>query len=119
MLLEKNQGTPTREKFEKLVSQHSGPPIRSNALGKLTQFRRETIVMDYQTRFLALINCYKRLSKPHQINIFTASLRDPLKTNVELEQPMTLEDPYDPVRPWHWRMRMNRGWPWWPINRHT
>jgi hypothetical protein len=76
VLLEKNQGTPTWEEFEKLVNLRFGPPIRGNAVGELIQLQRETIVTDYQTRLLALINHCKGLSEPHQINIFTASVRD-------------------------------------------
>jgi hypothetical protein len=38
-LLEKNQGTPTWDEFEKLVNQRFGPPIRGNALGELIKLR--------------------------------------------------------------------------------
>jgi hypothetical protein len=91
-LLEKNQGTSTWDEFEKLVNQHFGPLIRGNALGELIQLRRETTITDCQTRFLALVNRYKGLTELHQINIFTTSLCDPLKTDVELEQSATLEE---------------------------
>jgi hypothetical protein len=91
VLLEKNQDMPTWDEFEKLVNQRFGPPIRGNALGKLIQLGREMTVADYQSHFLALVNHYKGLFKPHQINIFTTGLHDPLKTDVELEQPATLE----------------------------
>jgi hypothetical protein len=37
--LEKNQGTPTSDEFEKLVNQRFGPPIHGNALGELIQLR--------------------------------------------------------------------------------
>jgi hypothetical protein len=36
-LLEKNQGTPTWDEFERLVNQRFGPPIRGNALAELIQ----------------------------------------------------------------------------------
>jgi hypothetical protein len=91
-LLEKNQGTPTWAEFEKLINQRFGPPIHGNALGELIQLRREMTVVDYQTRFLVLVNRCTGLAEPLQINIFTTGLRDPLKTNVELQQPATLED---------------------------
>jgi hypothetical protein len=90
-LLEKNQDMPTWDEFEKLVNQRFGPPIRGNALGKLIQLGREMTVADYQSHFLALVNRCKGLSEPHQISIFTTGLCDPLKTDVELEQPATLE----------------------------
>jgi hypothetical protein len=91
-LLEKNQGTPTWDEFEKLVNQRFGLPIRGNAIGELIQLRRETTIADYQTSFLALVNHCKGLSEPHQINIFITGLCDPLKTDVELEQLVTLEE---------------------------
>jgi hypothetical protein len=91
-LLEKNQGTSTWDEFERLVNQRFGPPIRGNALGELIQLRRETTVTDYQTRFLTLVNGCKGLTEPHQIKIFTAGLRNPLKIDIKLEQPTTLEE---------------------------
>jgi hypothetical protein len=82
----------TWDEFERLVNQRFGPPIRGNALGELIQLRRETTAADYQTRFLTLVNRCKGLTEPHQIDIFTAGLHDPLKTDVELEQLATLEE---------------------------
>jgi hypothetical protein len=106
-LLQKNQGTPTWDEFERLVNQRFGPPIRSNALGELIQLRCETIVADYQTRFLALVNRCKGLTEPHQIDIFPVGLRDPLKTDVELEQPTTLEEAMALARAYEHRMAMS------------
>jgi hypothetical protein len=91
-LLEKNQGTPTWDEFEKLVNQQFEPSICGNALGELIQLWRETTVADYQTQFLVLVNRCKGLTEPHQINIFTIGLHNPLKTDVELEQSTTLEE---------------------------
>jgi hypothetical protein len=83
-LLEKNQGTQTWDEFEKLVNSRFGL-IRGNALGELIKHRQETTVADYQTRFLVLVYRCKGLTEPHQINIFTAGLRNPLKTDVKLQ----------------------------------
>jgi hypothetical protein len=66
--------------------------LRSNALGELIQLQRETTVADYQSKFVAHVTCCTGLSEKHQIDIFTNGLRSPLKTNVELEAPTTLED---------------------------
>jgi hypothetical protein len=106
-LLEKNQGTPTWDEFERLVNQRFGPPIHGNALGELIQLRRETTIANYQTRFLALVNRCKGLTEPHQIDIFTAGLRDPLKTDVELEQPATLEEAMALARAYEHRLAMS------------
>jgi hypothetical protein len=106
-LLEKNHGTSTWDEFERLVNQRFGPPIRGNALGELIQLRRETTVADYQTRFLTLVNRCKGLTEPHQIDIFTAGLHDPLKTDVELEQPATLEEAMALARAYEHRLTMS------------
>jgi hypothetical protein len=89
------------------VNQRFGPPIRGNALGELIQLRRGTTVADYQTRFLALVNRCKGLTEPHQINIFTADLCDPLKTDVELEQPANLEEAMALARAYEHRLAMS------------
>jgi hypothetical protein len=62
--------------------------------------------VDYQTRSLALVNHCKALTEPHRINIFTAGLRDPLKTDVELEQPTTLEEAMALARAYEQRLAM-------------
>jgi hypothetical protein len=64
------------------------------------------MVTDYQTHFLALVNRYKELSEPHQINIFTFGLCDPLKTDVELEQLTTLEEAMALARTYEQRLAM-------------
>jgi hypothetical protein len=91
-LVERNHGTPEWAEFVKLLNQRFGPPLHGNALGELIQLKRDTMVTDYQNRFLALINRCTGLSEKQQIDILTAGLRNPLKIDVELEQPATLDD---------------------------
>jgi hypothetical protein len=55
-LVEHNRGTPDWAEFVKLVNQRFGPPLRGNALGELIQLKRDTMIADYQSRFLALVN---------------------------------------------------------------
>jgi hypothetical protein len=76
----------------KLVNQRFGPRLRSNMLGKLIQLKRDSTVTDYQSCFLFLVNRCTDLTEKQQINIFTAGLRNPLKMDVELEHPKSLED---------------------------
>jgi hypothetical protein len=91
-LVKRNHGTPEWAEFVKLVNQRFGPPLRGNALGELIQLKRDTTVVDYQNWFSALVNRCTGLSEKQQIDIFTTGLRNPLKTDVELEQPATLDD---------------------------
>jgi hypothetical protein len=94
-----------------LINQRFGPPLRSNVLGELIQLRRETTVADYQSRFLALFNRYIGLTEKQQIDIFTAGLRNPLKTDVELEQPATLDDAMALTRAYENRLAMPADMP--------
>ena len=47
---------------------------------------------DYQDAFLMHLTRCNSLTEPDQITIFTAGLGEPLKTDVELQAPSTLED---------------------------
>jgi hypothetical protein len=91
-LVERNHGTPEWAEFVKLVNQRFGPPLRGNTLGELIQLKWDTTIADYQNRFLALVNRCTGLSEKQQIDIFIVGLRNPLKTDVELEQPATLDN---------------------------
>jgi hypothetical protein len=90
--VERNHGMSEWAEFVKLVNQQFGPPLHGNALGELIQLKRDTTVVDYQNRFLALVDRCTGLSEKQHIDIFTAGLRNPLKADVELEQPATLDD---------------------------
>jgi hypothetical protein len=110
-LVERNHGTSDWAAFVKLVNQRFGPPLRGNMLGELIQLKRETTVADYQSRFLALVNRCTGLTKKQQIDIFTAGLRNPLKTDVELEQPATLDDAMVLARAYENRLAMTADMP--------
>jgi hypothetical protein len=78
-LLERNRGKPSWAEFVKLVNQRFGPPLRHDPLGELIQLRHEGTVADYQSKFLSLLGRCEDLTEKHQINIFTAVLRNPLR----------------------------------------
>jgi hypothetical protein len=50
------------------------------------------MVAEYQSKFLALLARCDDLVEKHQIHIFTVGLGNPLRTDVELEHPATLDD---------------------------
>jgi hypothetical protein len=54
--------------------------------------RQDGSVTNYQTKFLTQLTRCENLVEKHHINIFTAGLRNPLKTDVELENHATLEE---------------------------
>ena len=90
--LEKNCSTPTWAEFVKLANNRFGPPLRSNPFDELVQLRRMGTVAEYQSQFLTLLARCEEVTETQQIDIFTAGLRNPLRTDVELQKPATLED---------------------------
>jgi hypothetical protein len=56
----------------------------------LIQLRRYRTVAKYQGKFLTLLVQCEDLVEKHQINIFTAGLRNPLCIDMELENPAPL-----------------------------
>jgi hypothetical protein len=118
-LLELNQGKPSWEEFVCLVNQCFGPPLCSNPLGELIHLRREGMVVEFQGKFLSLLTRYDGLAEKHQINIFTTRLGNPLKTNVELEHPASLEEAIPLARAYKQRLSMTGLSPACPSPRST
>jgi hypothetical protein len=105
-LLERNQGKSSREEFARLVNQRFRPPLWSNPLGELIQLRHDGTVAKYQRKFLSLLARYDMFAEKHLINVFTAGLCNPLKTDVELEYPATLEEGMVLARAYEQRLSM-------------
>jgi hypothetical protein len=111
-LLERNQDTPSWDEFVKLVNRRFGPPLRGNALGELIQLRRDSSIVDYQTKFLSLLARCEDLMEKRQINIFTAGLRNPPNTDVELKNLATLEDAMALARTYEQRLSLQEDDPY-------
>jgi hypothetical protein len=92
--LERNQGTPTGTCFTKLANDRFAPPppTRSNSLGELCHLRLDESLDDYINKFYQRLTRCNELSEPQHIAIFTTGLGEPLKTNIKLHAPKTLED---------------------------
>jgi hypothetical protein len=90
--MERNQGIPTWPRFSQLANQRFGPPTRSNPLGELCHLRLQGSVVDDTEAFLTHLSRCNTLTEQHRIAIFNIGLGEPLKTDVELQQPNTLED---------------------------
>jgi hypothetical protein len=102
--LDNNQGDPSWSQFCELVNQRFGPPTRSNPLGELCHLRCTGSVDAYQSDFLTLLARCGGVTKPQQIAIFTAGLGDPLRIDVELQKPSTLEEATALARAFEWRL---------------
>jgi hypothetical protein len=66
-------------------------------------------VVDYQSKFLALVTRCIGLIERHQIDIFTNGLRNPLKTDIKLEASATLEDAMALARTYEQRYRWGQS----------
>ncbi|XP_066342691.1 uncharacterized protein [Miscanthus floridulus] len=90
--LEQNHGAPTWPEFVDKVQRAFRTPARSNPLGAIMKLHRTRTVEEYKAQFLPMLARCRPLQEQDQINIFTASLRNPLQTDVELQHPATLDD---------------------------
>lgn len=89
--LERDEGVLAWPRFTDFVNMRFGPPIRSNPLGELAQLRRTGSVEEYQRQFLALLCRADPLSPTQEVQLFTAGLMKPLRTDVELQNPTNLQ----------------------------
>jgi hypothetical protein len=90
--LDNNQGDPSWSQFCELVNQRFGPPTRSTPLGELCHLRCTGSVDASQSDFITLLARCGGVTEPQQIAIFTVGLGDPLRIDVELQKPSTLEE---------------------------
>jgi hypothetical protein len=67
--------------------------------------------VDYQTKLLSLLARCEDLVEKRQINIFTAGLRNPPKTDVELKNLATLEDAMALARTYEQRLSLQEDVP--------
>jgi hypothetical protein len=104
-----NQGDPSWSQLCELVNQRFGPPTRSNPLGELCHLRCTGSVNDYQAEFLTLLARCGGVLEPQQIAIFTAGLGDPLRIDVELQKPLTLEEVAALARSYERRLTCDTG----------
>jgi hypothetical protein len=90
--LELNSGPPSWAHFVKLIQVHFGPPLTTSPLGELALLRRDGSVDDYTTRFMSLSCRDPRISEAHQVQIFIAGLGHPLRMDVALQRPASLDE---------------------------
>jgi len=105
--LERNQGVPTWQQFVDGVNRRFGPPVRSNPLGELTHLRCMGTVATYQDAFLQLLARCDDVTERQQVDIFTAGLRNPLRIDVEMQHPTSLEDDMSLVRAFERRIQID------------
>lgn len=88
---EHDEGILSWSRLVDFVNMCFGPPIRSNPSEELTQLRHTGSVEEYQRRLFALLCRTEPLSLLEQVQLFTAGLGNPLKTDVELQHHASLQ----------------------------
>jgi len=89
---EMNNGEPSWRDFVRLVQERFGPTMTDTPLGSLALLRRAGNVVDYSNKFMHLACREAELSELQQVHLFVAGLQEPVKTDVGLRSPKTLDD---------------------------
>ena len=90
---ERNNGVPTWPQFAESVRRRFAALMRrKNAFRELIQLRHTGSVAEYRDEFLGLVDRCDGVTEPMRLAFFTSGLRDPLRADVELRQPATLQD---------------------------
>jgi hypothetical protein len=74
------------------VNSQFGPPLTDTPLGELAMLRRTGSVDEFAKRFMALSWRDPTITKQQQIQLFTAGMGDPLRLDVALQQPASMDD---------------------------
>jgi hypothetical protein len=86
---------PSWGEFQILISNHFGPSTRANPFGELISTRHSGTVADYTKRFLENLSRVQPIADAEERDIFTNNLGEPMKTQVEMLKPATLEAAMD------------------------
>lgn len=73
-------------------AQEVGPPVTESPLGEITMLCCSGSVDDYSKQFIALACRDIELTEKQQVQLFIAGLVNPLKTDVALQRPASLDD---------------------------
>jgi hypothetical protein len=90
--LELNGGRPSWSQFIQLVNARFGLPLTDTPLGELAMLRRTGSVDEFAKRFMALSCRDPTITEQQQIQLFTTGLGDPLRLDVALQQPSSMDD---------------------------
>jgi hypothetical protein len=105
--LELMAGRPSWRRFAQLVQQRFRPPMTDSPLGELVRLCRAGTVDDYTDQFLALACRDADLSDHQLVQIYMAGLVNPLKTDVALRRPATLDDAIMLARVYEQRLELH------------
>lgn len=91
-------------RFAQLIQQRFGPTMTDGPIGELMLLRRTGTVEDYTDKFLALACRDADITEKQLVQMYNAGLVNPLKTDVALQRPQSLDDAIMFVRTYEQRL---------------
>jgi hypothetical protein len=89
---ELNGGASSWNCFVQLINTRFGPPLTDSPLGELALLCRFGTVDEFCSKFMSLSYWDHTLTEPQQIQLFTTGLSEPLRTDVALQRPSSLDE---------------------------
>jgi hypothetical protein len=90
--MELNDGRPMWPQFIQLLNTHFGPPLMNSPIGESAILQCTGTADEFCKCFITLSCRDISLTEAQQIQLFITGLGDPLRTNVALQQPSSLDD---------------------------
>jgi hypothetical protein len=69
-----------------------GPPLTDTPFRELAMLRRTGLVDEFTKRFMALSCRDPTITEQQQIQLFTTGMGDPLRLDIALQQPVSMDD---------------------------
>lgn len=101
--LELTSGTPLWCRF---AQQRFGPAVTDGSIGEIMLLRRTGSVEDYTDKFLGLAYREADITETQLVQFYTAVLVNPLKTDVALHRPQTVDDAIMFARAYEQRLQL-------------
>jgi hypothetical protein len=89
--LEKMCGEPPWPQFVKYINHSFGPTIRTSRLAEIKHLRQTRTIQEYKKQFLTLVCRCDSLTEEQHVELLTAGLCNPVRTDVDLQYPSNLE----------------------------
>ncbi|XP_010264784.1 PREDICTED: uncharacterized protein LOC104602705 [Nelumbo nucifera] len=86
-----------------------GPPLTSNPLGELINLKQTGTVAEYQRQFQTLLARASFVRPDQQVDMFTAGLSEPLRVDVEMQNPPNLVTAMNLARAFERKLQLRRG----------
>jgi hypothetical protein len=84
-------GEPPWPRFVKHLNRSFGLTIQTSQLAEIKHLKQTSTVKDYKKQFLTFVCRCDSLTDEQQVELFIAGLRNPIRTDVDLQYPTSLE----------------------------